>query len=126
LTKKKIFISLSILGVIAILLGLVYIFKNDNTEFRHISFDHAKWSIKEHGLYPHRKQMLDDVIYNDSIRSLDKTQILQLLGKPDRENEGHLYYMIDQKRALYFPLNTKTLVIKFNSEKHIEWMKIHG
>lgn len=90
-----------------------------------VTFDKTKWSVKEGMNYPYRDQMLNDVVYNDTIRSLDKNEILELLGEPDRINDGHLYYMITQKRFGVWPLKTKTMVIKL-SEDTIEWIKIHG
>ena len=90
-----------------------------------VTFDKTKWSVKEGMNYPYRDQMLNDVVYNDTIRSLDKNEILELLGEPDRVNDGHLYYMITQRRLGVWPLKTKTMVIKL-SEDTIVWIKIHG
>lgn len=88
-------------------------------------FDQEKWLTKEGEDYPFRASMIHDVLYNDTVRSLEKAEIISLLGKPDRANDGHLYYMVSQKRLGSWPLHTQTLVIKFNSENKIEWIKIH-
>ena len=68
--------------------------------------------------------MLNDFVYNDTIRSVNKTEILNLLGEPDRSTEGHLYYTIKQTRIGAWPLHTKSMVIKLSSDT-IEWIKIH-
>ena len=88
-------------------------------------FDKTKWRMKEGPDYLYRDKMLDDVVYNDTIRKLDKSKILDLLGEPDRTNENHLYYMISQNRIGAWPLNTKTMVIKLYDDNTIEWIKIH-
>ena len=89
------------------------------------SFDKARWRVKDGKDYPYRAQMLDSVVYNDTIRSLNKIELLELLGEPDKSNDGYLYYRISQKRAGPWPLTTRTLVIKFVDDESIEWIKIH-
>jgi hypothetical protein len=88
-------------------------------------FEKSKWDIMEGNDYPFRDRMVNDVLYNDTIRSLDKVQILELLGKPDRVNENYLYYKIAQKKLGNWPLHTKTLVIKLTESDSIEWIKLH-
>ena len=88
-------------------------------------FDKTKWGTKEDSKYPYREQMLHDIIYNDTIRELTKDALLELLGEPDRSNKGHLYYMISQKKLGFWPIKTKTLVIKLTEDNSIEWIKIH-
>jgi hypothetical protein len=75
--------------------------------------------------YPFRDKMLNDIVYNDTIRSLNKEQILDLLGQPDRTNEDYLYYLVAQKRLFFWPLHTKTMVIKFKENITIDWIKVH-
>jgi len=88
-------------------------------------FDQTKWKVKDGSDYPYRDQMLNDLLYNDSVRTLVKYEIIALLGEPDRTNEGHLYYMVAQKRLGAWPLHTKTLVIKLSEDNTIDWMKVH-
>lgn len=92
------------------------------TEF---AFDKTKWSAKEGKDYLYRKQMLNDVLYNDTLRVLNKDEIIEMLGEPDRSNDGYLYYMIAQKRLGFWPLHTKTMVIKLADDSLIDWIKIH-
>jgi len=96
--------------------------KNPETE---MVFEKAKWKTIDGADYPFRDKMLKDLVYNDTIRDLNKDEILNLLGEPTRTNENYLYYMIAQKRLGNWPLHTKTLVIKFSDDKTIEWIKIH-
>jgi len=88
-------------------------------------FNEDKWKTKEGADYPYRDLMLNNIVYNDTVRSLSKDEIINLLGDPDRIHEDHLYYMIAQKRLLSWPLHTKTMVIKFYDDNTIEWIKIH-
>jgi len=90
-----------------------------------MAFDKTKWRIKDGKDYPFRKKMLNDVVYNDTIRTLNKAQIIDLLGNPDRINENYLYYRIDQIRLIVWPLHTTTMVVKFTNDSTMEWIKIH-
>jgi len=90
-----------------------------------IAFDKTKWRTKEGRDYPYRDQMLHDILYNDTVRSLNKDEILKLLGEPDRSHDGYLYYTIEQKRLAFWPLHTKSLVIKLSEDRAIDWIKIH-
>ena len=42
-------------------------------------FDKVKWWTKDGSDYPYRDKMLNEVVYNDTIRTLDKDEILDLL-----------------------------------------------
>jgi len=90
-------------------------------------FDKAKWRTKDGADYPYRAKMLNDVVYNDTIRRLNKVEILDLLGEPSyyRNNKNFLYYTIKQKRLGSWPLHTKSMVIKLSEDNTIEWIKIH-
>ena len=69
--------------------------------------------------------MLNDVLYNDTIRTLTKNKILALLGEPDRTNNNHLYYLISRSGIGEFTLHTKTMVVKIKEDDSIEWIKVH-
>ena len=96
----------------------------DNSSDTRMVFDAKKWNEKEGDNYLYRQQMLKDIVYNDTIRSLTGQEILSLLGDPDRSNEGHLYYTISQKKLGLWPLHTKTMVIKLKKDSSVEWIKI--
>ena len=90
-----------------------------------ISFDQAKWKVKKGYSYPYRDRMLNNVIYNDSLRSLKKSAIIKELGEPTRINNEYVYYLIEKNKVLFMTLNSKTLVIKFKEDDTVDWMKIH-
>ncbi|MCB2195373.1 MAG: hypothetical protein KQH79_05915 [Bacteroidetes bacterium] len=92
-----------------------------------IKFDQQKWQTKEGKDYPYRDRMVNDIVYNDTIRTLTRDEVLELLGQPSyyREDTNYLYYMIRQKRLFSWPLHTKTLVVKMKDENTIEWIRIH-
>lgn len=90
-----------------------------------IAFDPIQWNVKDGKDYPYREQMLNNTLYNESLRMLKKDEIIDLLGEPDRINEGHLYYTISQKRLGYWPLHTKSMVIKLSADNTIDWIKVH-
>ena len=75
--------------------------------------------------YPNRDQMLNSIVFNDSVRALNEDEILDLLGEPDRRNDGYLYYMISHRRLGFWPLHTKTMVVKLSENNTIDWIKIH-
>ena len=89
-------------------------------------FDKVKWTIKDDDDYVYRELMLDDVIYNDTIRELDKNQLIELLGEPDYERDTHMYYRIKDVGIGSWSLKTKTMVIKLNPDSTVEWIKTHG
>ena len=89
------------------------------------AFDQTKWQIKEGKDYPYRDKMLDDVVYNDTIRTLHSHEVINLLGEPDYIRERHLYYRIRETRLGFWTLHTKTMVIKLAADDGIEWIKIH-
>lgn len=88
-------------------------------------FDKEKWKVKEGKDYPYRDKMINDIVYNDTIRMLNKEQLLKLLGKPDYIKESHLYYRIIETRIGNWAIKTKTMVIKLIEDSSIEWIKIH-
>ncbi|WP_297096226.1 hypothetical protein [uncultured Draconibacterium sp.] len=88
-------------------------------------FDKTKWQTKEGRKYPYRDKIVNDLVYNDTIRTLQKPQILDLLGEPDRSNENYIYYLIKQERLIFWPLHSKFMVVKFTDDSSVEWIRIH-
>jgi len=89
------------------------------------TFSKSKWHVKEGRDYPYRPQMVDDILYNDSLRGLDKVELLDMLGDPDRSNKGYLYYKVSEKRLGAWTLNARTLVVKLDADSLVEWIKLH-
>ena len=92
------------------------------TEFE---FDKTKWRKKQDRDYPYRDEMLDDLIGNKKLDGLGRDEIFDLLGEPSRIDSSYLFYQIFQKRIGFFPLHTKTLVIKLANDSTIDWVRIH-
>ncbi len=89
-------------------------------------FESKKWKVKEGKNYPYRAQMLKDLMENQNLRSFNYREIVSLLGKPDKEDNLHLFYRVHQKSIKFFTLHTKTMVIKFEQDSTVNWIKIHG
>lgn len=88
-------------------------------------FDEARWKTKDGFDYPYRDKMLGNLMNNQNLRALDRQEVLDLLGEPDRIDTNYLFYQVEQTRIGFFPLHTKTMVIKFSDEDTIEWVKVH-
>lgn len=84
-----------------------------------------QWRRKEGGNYPARAQMLDDLITRRDLHGISKDSLLQLLGPPDRSNNGYLYYKIAEEKIGFFTLHTRTLVFKLQSDSLVEWIRLH-
>ncbi|MEO6132366.1 MAG: hypothetical protein ABIQ02_10995 [Saprospiraceae bacterium] len=100
--------------------------EKENTETSNErEFDLAKWKTKDKNDYPYREEMYKEVLYSDSFRRLKKEAVLDMLGMPDKVDSLYLFYLVAQKRIGFFPLNSKTLVIKLSDDGSVEWVKIH-
>ncbi len=91
-----------------------------------LKFNKELWNTKIEGAYPHRINLIDDILYTDTIRRQNKTQAIEILGLPDYQKENHLYYNISKSKLGFWTLKTKTLVIKIKENDGIEWIKMHG
>jgi hypothetical protein len=90
-----------------------------------IPFDREQWKVKKGPSYIYRDQMVDAVLYSDTLRTLKREKLLERLGEPDREEKGHLYYTIVENRLGFWTLNQKSIVIKFRADDSVEWIKLH-
>ncbi len=100
--------------------------KSKNTSLAHGSFTTAKWLESVNHIYPYRNQMLQNLIDSVPLKQMNYQEVIKLLGKPDRTEDGHLYYKIGEKKFGDFILSTKTFVIKLRADSTVEWRKIHG
>ena len=89
------------------------------------NFDAGKWATRQGQDYPFRNAMLDDVVAHYAVHGVRQASILQWLGQPDRTDSSYLFYRITQSRMGFFPISTKSLVIKFTEDSLLEWRKIH-
>ncbi|QTN39919.1 hypothetical protein HZ996_12450 [Cryomorphaceae bacterium] len=90
-----------------------------------LAFDSELWSTWEKGQYPYRPSMLDAVMEMDSLRYLKETEITEVLGQPDRQTEGHLYYRISDTKLVTWTLHAQTLVIVLEGDTGRHKMLIH-
>lgn len=90
-----------------------------------VKFEKAKWVMQENNDYPHRNAMLHDLVYNVPLKGLHCDSLINLLGAPTRIDSSYLFYRVEQKRIGFFPLHTRTLVIKMAADSTVAWRKIH-
>lgn len=90
-----------------------------------LAFAKAQWKIKNDMDYPYRNKMRNDLITNDRLKRLKKDEIINQLGQPDRIDSAYLFYRIAQERIGFFPLHTKTLVIKLSNDSAANSVMIH-
>jgi hypothetical protein len=81
-----------------------------------MAFDKTKWKTKDGMDYAYRNKMLPYLMSNDTLKRLKKDGVIDLLGQPDRIDNEYLFYTIVQERIQFFPLHTKTLVIKLSND----------
>lgn len=99
---------------------------NNSREKQVEAFDRSKWLTQENGSYPYRESMLQSLISQHPIAGWKKDSVINFLGKPDRTQDGYLYYTISRNMiGNVFTLHTKTLVIKLGEDSTVEWRKIH-
>ena len=89
------------------------------------SFDQARWRFREGREYPYRGLMFGQLLHSDTLRQRDRADILWLLGEPDRENKGYLYYRVQENRLGPVTLSAKYLVFKFNAADSVAWIRLH-
>lgn len=90
------------------------------------TFDPQRWQQKEGDQYPYRMLMYRQLLYSDTLRQRTKSEILHLLGEPDRSREGHIYYQLKGKQVGPVLFFSKFLVFKFNEADSVEWIKTYN
>ncbi len=100
--------------------------KEDVSATSHKNFDKVQWQAKEGEAYPYRDELLQNLIDSVNLKNIPYDSIINILGQPDRVNEGHLYYNISRKEMGAVTLGTKSFVIKLKADSTVEWRKVHG
>ncbi len=120
---KKIFLLIAIIGFISCKKDkeTVESFQKETI----IGLNKANWNKKEADDYLYRELLIDSIIKNKELRSLGQKELLNFLGEPNRMENNNLYYIISQEKLGFWPLHTKTLVIKYSESDTITWIKIH-
>lgn len=91
-----------------------------------LPFHATQWQTQEGNTYPFRPAMADSVLYSEALRQLDSTALIQQLGPPDRTENGHLYYLIEEEKLGWFTLSASYIVIKLAEDGSVAWIKRHG
>jgi hypothetical protein len=110
---------------VIMLLVLVSSSCSPHQDMRLEKFDRAKWLVHENATYPYRDAMLHDLVFNQKLRGLSMKEVVDMLGEPNRIQEGHLYYTVHRDEIGKFTLHTRTLVLKLGTDSTVEWRKIH-
>ena len=100
--------------------------KKETAVSSEVKFDKEKWLTKDGQAYPYRNDMLGNLIDNVTLKGIRYDSLINILGQPDRIDNGHLFYNIYRKEVVGFTLGTKTFVIKLTQDSIVEWRKIHG
>ena len=58
---------------------------------KEMAFDRVQWDLKDDKDYVYRSKMLNDIVYNDTIRNLKRDELVNLLGEPNYIKENHLF-----------------------------------
>ncbi len=90
-----------------------------------LAFDQAKWKMKDDAGYLYRNEMLKDIMNNETLRKLNKKDVINLLGQPERIDKEYLFYTVTQQHMGFLPLHTTTLVIKLGSDGKENAIMIH-
>ena len=93
---------------------------------KQIPFDRKAWMITDGTDYPHRESMIADLFKDDKLKGMTREQLVEKLGPPTRTDKNYLFYRISQTRIQFFPLKTRTLVIRLSPDGLSEAVMIHG
>src|SRR4051812_34119195 len=97
-----------------------------------MKFDKVQWQLKDDPAFPpqSRKAMLKDLQSNYKLEGMRRSQIVELLGEPDHQDDSSITYKIEEKYGSDIdPVYTKTLEVKLNVDKKVkdvnvsEWKK---
>lgn len=115
--RTKLLIAISLVGILSC--------KHKAFTNEQRAFDKKDWATKVDLDYPYRDKMLRDLVDHYTLKGMPKDSLLQLLGPPDRTDNGHLFYTVAAERWGLLTLHSKTLVIKLAGDSTVEWRKIH-
>ncbi len=115
--QKRILVALCCVGFLAC--------RNNDSSIGSTTFEQEKWSVKDGEFYPNRQSMLPELLSRDTLKTLKKEGIIELLGEPDRIDNNHLFYNVARTEVFSLPMHTRSLVIKLKDDDSVEWVKIH-
>lgn len=88
-------------------------------------FDRAQWLLTDGADHPERAALIQDLMASDTLKKMSRKQLLDFLGAPTRTDGLYVFYEISRERWGFFPLHTRTLVVKFNDAHAVDWIRIH-
>lgn len=105
---------MKIKNILILFLVCCFSCKNKNGQHPQEKFDKIKWAANDGKDYPYRNNMLNDLVYNQNLKGLKYDKVIDMLGQPDRTDNGHLFYTIVKEYLANTAVivHTKTLVIK--------------
>lgn len=91
--KKKMNYKTYKLSLVILIVSLITTCSSSN------EFNAVKWQEKgvDWWMTDVRERMVDDLVKSDTLLSLNKQQVLELLGKPASENDAELTYLVREK-----------------------------
>ena len=98
-----------------ILLSVIMISCNSKNEF-----NSKVWNEKgiDWWMTDIREKMVDDLIQSDTLIGLNKNEIIELLGQPEKEGNFEMHYLIREKyRFDIDPEYISMLLIKFDEKE---------
>ena len=119
------FLPLGVIAMICVYIAISLLCVMTKEPETSTGFDTAKWQTKKGFDYPFREVMLEELMNSDTLKRLKKEAILSLLGEPQKMDSSYLFYRIVQERVGFFPLHTKTLVIKLSNDTSANKVIIH-
>jgi uncharacterized membrane-anchored protein len=100
--------------------------EKENEESEHeMAFNATKWKTMDGVDYPFRDRMITDLMRSKILKKLKRKEVIVLLGQPNRTDKEYLFYTVAQERIQFFPLHTKTLVIKLSNDSTTNKVMIH-
>ncbi len=81
------------------------------------TFTSQGWKQVVDGEFPNREKMLGSLMASDTLRGMNRGDILELLGDPLREENNHMFYRIREDKIGLMTLRTRTLVIALKDGK---------
>ena len=90
-----------------------------------MTFDSAKWRMKDDIEYPYRNKMLGDLTKNHKLVGLNHNQIIELLGTPQYEDSSRIsYQVVHDYGSDIDPIYTKYLNLALSKDSIVTSFKI--
>ena len=119
-------VPLAVFALVCVILIISTIKDSNKTPEVMMPFDEVKWKAKDSDDYPFRNKMYLDLLTNTKLKRLKKEEVIKMLGEPDRIDSDYLFYKINQEHISFFPLHTKTLVVRLSNDSTANKVMIHN